>query len=82
MRIVEQKVSAGDRAMFNLDEFLARPYPHLAHSSEHGPRESPVCFYWDGQAFWIIGGKAFPANLKRDPTLRPGNRGLESGHWA
>ncbi len=73
MRIVEQKVSAGDRAIFDLDEFLARPlYAHLAHSSEHGPRESPVWFHWDGQAFWIIGGESFPANLKREPRCALG----------
>jgi Pyridoxamine 5'-phosphate oxidase len=67
MRIVEQKVSAGDRALFELDEFLSRPlYAHLAHNSEHGPRESPVWFHWDGRAFWIIGGTSFPTNLKRD----------------
>ena len=31
MRIVERKVSAGDREIFDLDEFLSRPlYAHLA----------------------------------------------------
>ena len=73
MRIVEQKVSAGDRPLFDLDEFLSRPlYAHLAHNSEHGPRESPVWFHWDGRAFWIIGGTSFPANLKRDPRCALG----------
>jgi hypothetical protein len=68
MQIVEQKVSAGGRKIFTLDGFLALPlYAHLAHSSEHGPRESPVWFHWDGQAIWIIGGTSFPANLKRNP---------------
>jgi hypothetical protein len=67
MKIVEQNVSAGDGEVFDLDEFLSRPlYAHLAHASEDGPRESPVWFHWDGQAFWIIGGTTFPANLKRD----------------
>src|SRR5262249_13773906 len=67
MKIVEKSASAGDRAVFELDEFLSRPlYAHLAHSSEHGPRESPVWFHWDGQAIWIIGGSSFPVNLKRD----------------
>jgi hypothetical protein len=61
MQIVEQSVSAGDQEIFGLDEFLARPlYAHLAHSSEHGPRESPVWFHWDGRAIWIIGGMSFP----------------------
>src|SRR5262249_57004585 len=73
MRIVEQKVSAGDRPLFDPDEFLSRPlYAHLAHNSEHGPRESPVWFHWDGRAFWIIGGTSFPTNLKRDPRCALG----------
>ena len=73
MNIVEKKVSAGDRAIFDLDEFLSRPlYAHLAHSSEQGPRESPVWFHWDGRAVWIIGGTTFPANLKRDPRCALG----------
>jgi hypothetical protein len=73
MKIIEQSVSAGDRAIFELDEFLSRPlYAHLAHNSEHGPRESPVWFHWDGQAIWIIGGTSFPSNLKRDPRCALG----------
>jgi hypothetical protein len=73
MQIVEKSVSAGDREVFDLDEFLARPlYAHLAHASEHGPRESPVWFHWDGQAVWIIGGSSFPGNLKRDPRCALG----------
>jgi hypothetical protein len=73
MRIVEQKVSAGDRPLFDLDEFLARPlYAHLAHSAEGAPRESPVWFHWDGRAVWIIGGTSFPANLKREPRCALG----------
>jgi hypothetical protein len=73
MKIVEQKVSAGDGAIFDLDEFLSRPlYAHLAHNSEQGPRESPVWFHWDGQALWIIGGTTFPANLKREPRCALG----------
>jgi hypothetical protein len=67
MRIVERSVSGGDREVFDREEFLARPlYAHLAHASEHGPRESPVWFHWDGQAFWIIGGSSFPGNLRRE----------------
>jgi hypothetical protein len=73
MRIVEQKVSAGDRPLLDLCEFLARPlYAHLAHSTEGGPRESPVWFHWDGQAVWIIGGTSFPTNLKRQPRCALG----------
>jgi hypothetical protein len=67
MKVVEKKVSAGGREVFDLDEFLSRPlYAHLAHNSEEGPRESPVWFHWDGRFVWIIGGTTFPANLKRD----------------
>lgn len=73
MQIVEMKVSAGNRDIFDLVEFLSRPlYAHLAHNSESGPRESPVWFHWDGAAIWIIGGATFPANLKRDPRCALG----------
>src|SRR3954470_12033350 len=73
MKIVEQKVSAGDREIFDLEEFLARPlYAPLAHQAEDGPRESPVWFLWDGRAVWIIGGTSFPANLRRDPRCALG----------
>jgi hypothetical protein len=73
MRIVEQRVSAGDRPIFDLAEFLSRPlFAHLAHASEHGPRESPVWFHWDGAAVWIVGGESFPANLRRDPRCALG----------
>jgi hypothetical protein len=73
MRIVESKVSARDRPLFDLEEFLARPlFAHLATSSEEGPRESPVWFHWDGTAIWIIGGTSFPQNIKRDPRCALG----------
>lgn len=73
MRIVEKIVSAGDRDLFELDEFLSRPlYAHLAHCSEKGPCESPVWFHWDGQGIWIIGGTSFPTNLKRRPACALG----------
>jgi Pyridoxamine 5'-phosphate oxidase len=73
MKIVESKVSAGDREIFDLAEFLSRPlYAHLAHDSGHGPRNSPVWFYWDGQALWIIGGTSFPENLRREPRCAIG----------
>jgi hypothetical protein len=73
MDIVESKVSSGDRDLFDLNEFLSRPlFAHLAHTSEDGPRESPVWFHWDGSRLWIIGGSTFPANLKRDPRCAVG----------
>jgi hypothetical protein len=73
MRIVEKSVSANNREIFDLDEFLTRPlYAHLAHNSEEGPRESPVWFHWDGNGIWIIGGTSFPTNLKRDPRCALG----------
>jgi hypothetical protein len=59
--------------VFDLFEFLSRPlYAHLATSSEHGPRESPVWFHWDGSYLWIIGGTSFPEYLKRDPRCALG----------
>ena len=73
MRVVERTVSAGDRPLFELNEFLARPlFAHLAHASPQGSRESPVWFHWDGMLVWIIGGDSFPANLKRDPRCAVG----------
>jgi hypothetical protein len=73
MRIVEQSVSASDHQHFDLAEFLSRPlFAHLAHLSEHGPRESPVWFHWDGASIWIVGGTSFPANLRRDPRCAIG----------
>ncbi len=73
MKIVEQKVSDGSRAIFDLDEFLSRPlYAHLAHQSDDGPRESPVWFHWDGVSLWIIGGTSFPRNLTRSPRCALG----------
>jgi hypothetical protein len=73
MQIVEQKVSAGNREIFDLEEVLSRPlFAHLAHDSGQGPRESPVWFHWDGQALWIIGGTSFPENLKREPRCAIG----------
>jgi hypothetical protein len=73
MKIVEQKVTTGDRPLFELNEFLSRPlYAHLAHAAEQGPRESPVWFHWDGRAVWIIGGESFPKNLRREPRCALG----------
>jgi hypothetical protein len=73
MEIVEKKVTSGRGDVFDLDEFLSRPlYAHLAHSSEQGPRESPVWFHWDGTFVWIIGGTTFPSNLRRDPRCALG----------
>jgi hypothetical protein len=73
MRIIDEKVSAGDRPLFDLGEFLSRPlFAHLAHASDNGPRESPVWFHWDGTAIWVVGGESFPANLRRDPRCALG----------
>jgi hypothetical protein len=73
MNVVEQSVSAGDRPIFDLDEFLSRPlYAHLAHLGEGGVRESPVWFHWDGEALWIIGGSSFSENLRRHPQCAIG----------
>ena len=68
-----EQVSAGNHDIFDLDEFLSKPlYAHLAHQAEHGPRESPVWFHWDGGLIWIIGGTSFPKNVKREPVCAIG----------
>jgi len=73
MQIVDKKVSADNRDIFDLNEFLSRPlFAHLAHVGEQGARESPVWFHWDGKAVWIIGGTSFPKNLKREPICAVG----------
>jgi hypothetical protein len=73
MDVVERSVSAGNGAVFDLEEFLSRPlYAHLAHQGQEGACESPVWFHWDGEALWIIGGSTFPANLKRNPQCAIG----------
>jgi hypothetical protein len=73
VKVVEQKVSDGARAIFGLDEFLSRRlFAHLSTASEHGPRESPVWFLWEGGAVWIIGGETFPQNLRREPRCAIG----------
>ena len=70
---IERALAAGVSGFVDLTEFLSRPlYAHLAHSSEQGPRESPVWFLWDGAAIWIIGGTSFPTNLKQDPRCALG----------
>ena len=73
MQIIEKKVSAGNRDIFDLNEFLSRPlFAHLAHHAEQDLRESPVWFHWDGDSLWIIGGTSFPKNLKREPMCAIG----------
>lgn len=73
MNIVEQRVTNGECEIFELEEFLSRPlFAHLATTSEQGPRESPVWFYWDGVDIWIIGGESFPDNIRRDPHCAVG----------
>lgn len=73
MQIVEQRVTDPHFSLFDLEEFLTRPlFAHLATASEHGPRESPVWFLWDGEAVWIIGGESFPDTLRREPRCALG----------
>ena len=73
MKIVEQRVTNGERDIFELEEFLSRPlFAHLATTSEQGPRDSPVWFHWDGACIWIIGGESFPDNIRRDPRCAVG----------
>ena len=71
MRVIRD----GSRGTFDLEEFLSRPlFAHLATASEHGPRESPVWFSWEGGAIWIIGdsGDTFPMRVQRDPRCAIG----------
>jgi hypothetical protein len=73
MRVVEERVSSGESKLFDLEEFLGRPlFAHLATLSEHGPRHSPVWFYWDGKHIWIIGGTTFPRNIEKEPMCAVG----------
>ncbi len=70
-----QVIRDGSRGTFDLEEFLSRPlFAHLATASEHGPRESPVWFSWEGGAIWIIGdsGDTFPMRVERDPRCAVG----------
>jgi hypothetical protein len=59
-----------------LEDILSRPlFAHLATSSEHGPRESPVWFLWEAEALWIIGGytiDSFPKRLEKEPRCAIG----------
>jgi len=59
-----------------LAELLSRPlFAHLATASEHGPRESPVWFLWEGGALWIIGNyktDTFPKRIEREPRCAVG----------
>ena len=56
----------------NLETFLAKPlFAHLATNSEKGVRNSPVWFYWDDQAVWIIGDAetdTFPRRVAKDES--------------
>ena len=64
-----QVIHDGSRGTFELDEFLSRPlFAHLATTSEHGPRESPVWFSWEEGALWIIGdsGDTFPKRIENE----------------
>lgn len=59
-----------------MEEVLARPlFAHLATASEHGPRESPVWFLWEGGALWVIGNyqtDSFPKRIEREPRCAVG----------
>ena len=74
MQIIEKHVSAEDRAIFDLDEFLltARCTPTWPTRLGAGAAESPVWFHWDGRALWFIGGTSFPANLLVEPRCAIG----------
>ena len=43
MKVVERSVSGGDRAVFDLDEFLSRPlFAHLAHWIRFTPHTAVI----------------------------------------
>jgi pyridoxamine 5'-phosphate oxidase-like protein len=59
-----------------MNDVLSRPlFAHLATASEHGPRESPVWFLWEGGAIWIIGNHetdSFPSRISAEPRCALG----------
>ncbi|MFB4161595.1 pyridoxamine 5'-phosphate oxidase family protein [Geomicrobium sp. JSM 1781026] len=61
------KVIRDRKKSFDLDAFLQKPqFAHLATVTQNGaPRESPVWFYWDGAAIWVIGNPASDSFLAR-----------------
>ncbi len=66
----------GEAARELMESVLARPlFAHLATASEHGPRESPVWFLWEGGALWVIGNyktDTFPLRVEREPRCAVG----------
>jgi hypothetical protein len=59
-----------------LEDILSRPLlAHLATSSEHWARESPVWFLWEDEALWMIAGytiDAFPKRIEKEPRCAVG----------
>ncbi|MDQ3803097.1 MAG: pyridoxamine 5'-phosphate oxidase family protein [Acidobacteriota bacterium] len=80
MKIIRETGSRFDLdeepALRLMEDVLARPlFAHLATASEHGPRESPVWFLWEGGALWVIGNYAtdsFPKRIEREPRCAVG----------
>ena len=78
MKIIERKVSAGDREIFDLESSSPGRCYGTSPTTGEGPRESTVWFHWDGRAIWFIGGTSFPENLGRNPDAHR-RRGLGPG---
>lgn len=61
---------------FDHEEFLRRPlFAHLATAAGEGPRDSPVWFVYEDEAFWIIGDTAhdtFPGRVAARPACALG----------
>jgi hypothetical protein len=59
-----------------LEDILSRPLlAHLAISSEHQARESPVWFLWEDEALWMIGEyttDSFPKRIEKEPRCAVG----------
>lgn len=60
---------------FDLEDFLSKPLvAHLSTVVEDSPRDSPVWFYWNGNAIWIIGtaSDTFPDRIRKNPKCAIG----------
>ena len=71
MKLIEDRAKSVD-----LETFLAKPlFAHIATNSDKGSRDSPVWFYWDGNAVWIIGDSetdTFPKRIQKDSRCAVG----------
>jgi hypothetical protein len=58
--LVGVKIMRESPPTVDVDGFLGRPlFARLATESEEGPRDSPVWFFSDDDAVWIIGVETY-----------------------